>query len=445
MAKILIIDDEEKIRTLLARIIGLEGYGVFQAADAKTAWIILQREAIDVVLCDVKLPDAFGVELASQIKSRYPQLELVLMTAYGNIPDGVQAMRNGAYDYLVKGDDNHKIIPVLANACLKASKNKEEQRQAFVEQSADPFHRIIGESVEITKAITLARKVSNVDLPVLLTGETGTGKEVFAAAIHQASNRNDKSFVAVNCAAIARDLLESVMFGHKIGAFTGALKDQKGLLEEAHKGTLFLDEMGEMPLDLQAKLLRVLENGEFIRVGDTKPTRVDIRIIAATNRNLSQQIQEGTFREDLFYRISVFEIPLPSLRERNKDILLLSEFFARKFAKRMELSPIIFPPEIRELLLNHSWKGNIRELKNVIERLVILSEDGAVHKEHLPVEMYRGADSAPENTSFEMAYMEKIHIQKVLAYTSGNKTEAARLLNIGLTTLYRKIEEYALK
>lgn len=283
---------------------------------------------------------------------------------------------------------------------------------------------------------------------VLLTGETGTGKEVFAQAIHNASNRSKQNFVAVNCSAFSKDLLENELFGHKAGAFTGAVKDSKGIFEEANHGTVFLDEIGEMPLDLQAKLLRVLETGEFLKVGDSKPTKVNVRIIAATNRNLQQEVEEGHFREDLFYRIAVFQISLPPLRERVIDIEELAIFFLRTFTNKTNKKINKISKNYLEALKQHSWKGNIRELKNVIERSVILTGTTELEEDSLPLELQRlGTLDNREKTlsAFELASVEKVHIQKVLNYTNGNKTETSKLLNIALTTLYRKIDEYHIK
>lgn len=299
----------------MARIISLEGFDVLQAADCKSGLKKAEHNDFDIILCDVKLPDGNGVELTTTLKEKYPATEIILLTAYGNIPDGVQAIKNGAFDYIVKGDDNNKIIPLIHKAIDKGRLTK---RIIDLENRVErkySFDTIIGESKRVNEAIDLAKKVAPLDTTILLTGETGTGKEVFANAIHQSGNRKDKSFVAVNCSAFSHDLLESEMFGHKAGAFTGAIIDKKGLFEEADKGTIFLDEIGEMPLDLQAKLLRVIENGEFIKVGESKVTKVDVRIIAATNRDLLKEIEAGHFREDLYYRLSIFSIKLPSLRE----------------------------------------------------------------------------------------------------------------------------------
>ena len=322
MGKVLIIDDEKQILGLLSRIIGLEGYDVFQASTCRAGLKQLEQHTPEVILCDVCLPDGSGVELVRELKKLRPHSEIILLTAHGNIPDGVQAIKNGAFDYITKGDDNNKILPLIAKAMEKASAAYCQEKAAVSPVGRQySFDTIVGKSPAIQEAIALARKVAQTDVPVLLTGETGTGKEVFAQSIHQHSSRSGQAFVAINCSSFSRDLLESEMFGHKAGAFTGALKETKGLFEEADNGTIFLDEIGEMAFDLQAKLLRILETGEFIKIGDTRPVKVNVRVIAATNRDLSKEIAEGHFREDLFYRLSVFQIHLPPLRERSRWII----------------------------------------------------------------------------------------------------------------------------
>jgi hypothetical protein len=445
MSKILIIDDEVQIRTLLTRMMELEGYDVCQAGDCRAALKQLELQNPDVVLCDVFLPDGNGVDLVLAIKKAAPNVEVILLTAHGNIPDGVQAIKNGAFDYITKGDDNNKIIPLISRAVEKARMNvRLEKLEKKVGQTYS-FDSILGESKVLKDAVSLAQKVSGTDVPVLLTGETGTGKEVFAQAIHYSSKRARQNFVAVNCSSFSKELLESEMFGHKAGSFTGALKDKKGLFEEANNGTIFLDEIGEMAFELQAKLLRILETGEYIKIGDTKPTRVNVRIIAATNRNLSQEIVAGRFREDLFYRLSVFQIHLPLLRERAGDIRLLAKAFIKSFAEQLARPVVEIAPAFLEALDSQPWKGNIRELRNVIERSMIVCESGYLDIADLPFDIQNAHyehsnDSSPG--SFELSAMERRHIARVLEYTKGNKTEAARLLKIGLTTLYRKIEEY---
>ena len=440
--KILIIDDEEQLRALLTRIISLEGFSVTEADDLRVSLKILDKEDIDVVLCDVKLPDGNGVDFVKQIKPKFPLIEIILLTAYGNVHDGVQAMKNGAFDYIMKGDDNDKVIPLLYKAIEKVQLQKRIRQLEQQIGKRYGFENILGESPAIKEAIALAKKVAPTDTTVLLSGETGTGKEVFAQAIHSSSKRAGKPFLALNCSAFSKELLESEIFGHKAGAFTGAMRDKKGLIEEANSGTLFLDEIGEMHIDLQSKLLRVLENNEFIKVGDTKSTRIDVRIIAATNRDLREEINEVKFREDLFYRLNVFTIQLPPLRERKEDIMPLANYFLKFFSDRINKKIRSIDKDVIEKLQQQEWKGNIRELKNVIERAIILENSDTLTVQNLPFDFRSGSPSA--ESTWDLSSMEKYHIQKVLNQVHGNKTEAARLLNIGLTTLYRKMEEYGI-
>ena len=447
MSKILVVDDEVQIRTLLSRMLELEGYEVCQAGDCRTALKQLEFQSPDVVLCDVFLPDGNGVDLVSSVKKTAPNVEIILLTAHGNIPDGVQAIKNGAFDYITKGDDNNKIIPLVSRAVEKARMNvRLEKLEKKVGQTYS-FDSVLGDSKALKDAVSLAQKVSGTDVPVLLTGETGTGKEVFAQAIHYNSKRAKQNFVAVNCSSFSKELLESEMFGHKAGSFTGALKDKKGLFEEADNGTIFLDEIGEMAFELQAKLLRILETGEYIKIGDTKPTRVNVRVVAATNRNLPEEITAGRFREDLFYRLSVFQIHLPPLREREGDVRILAKAFVKDFSVRLARPVTEITPAFLEALEQQPWKGNIRELRNVIERSLIVCESERLDVADLPLDIqnthYEQSDETTPG-SFELSAMERRHIARVLEYTKGNKTEAARLLKIGLTTLYRKIEEYGI-
>ena len=438
MNKVLIIDDEANLRALLARIIQLEGFAVTEAGNAKSALKILEQETFQVIITDVKLPDINGVDLTAKIKLLHPSAEIIVLTAYGTIEDGVKAIKNGAFDYLTKGDHQNKIIPLINKATEKAllQQKVSDLEKKLVRKFG--FEQISGSSRGILHAVDLAKKVAASDTTVLVLGETGVGKEVFAEAIHYESPRKSKPLVAVNCSAFAKDLLESELFGHAEGSFTGATKTKRGLLEEAHEGTLFLDEIGEMNIDLQAKILRVLETGEFYRVGESKSRKVNIRLIAATNRNLELEIKNGKFREDLFYRLSVFTLNIPPLRERQEDIELLADHFIQLFSAKTNKQVKAMDANFLKALKSHPWKGNIRELKNVIERCVILVDGNKLTADLLPFDFNLTSDS----NVFDLAVVEKNHIQKVLRHTQGNKTETARLLNIGLTTLYRKIQDY---
>jgi two-component system NtrC family response regulator len=445
--KLLIIDDEERLRSLLARILQLEGYDIVVASTGKEGLRKLQQEMIPVVISDVKLPDINGIELTSQIKTNWPATEIIVLTAFGTINDGVKAIKSGAFDYITKGDDNEKIIPLVSKAMDKALL---QQRVLELEKKLNTkfgFDRLVGKSTAITDVIKMAQKVALTDTTVLLLGETGTGKEIFAEAIHQASNRHNNAFVAVNCSAFTKELLESELFGHKAGAFTGAVKDKKGLFEEANGGTIFLDEIGELDHDLQAKLLRVLESQQFLKVGDTKPTQVNVRILAATNRNLLAEVNKDGFRSDLYYRLSVFQITLPSLRERKKDIKLLAEYFMHYFGLKVKKQLTGLSDKFVEKLEAYNWPGNIRELKNIIERAVILADDQILDESLLPYEMQEPQllKTGALVSDFDLSSIEKHHIQKVLHYAHGNRAETARLLNIGVATLYRKLKEYELE
>ncbi|MEC4005834.1 sigma-54 dependent transcriptional regulator [Flavobacterium sp. SUN052] len=443
MKTILIIDDEEKLRGLLARIVKSDGFEVLEASDLKSGFKKLEHNDIDVVLCDVKLPDGNGVDFLEKIKTNFPVTEVILLTAFGKISDGVKAMKNGAFDYIVKGDDNDKIIPLLHKALEKVQLQKKVQQLEKRISDKYSFDTIIGKSKALEQVIDLAKKVAKTDSTVLLTGETGTGKEVFAQAIHENSNRVGKSFVALNCSTFSKEILESELFGHKQGAFTGAIKDKKGFIEEANGGTLFLDEIGEMPLELQAKLLRVLETNEYIPIGDSTPKKSNFRLIAATNRDLKTESENHNFRSDLYFRLNIFEIIIPPLRERIKDISPLTSYFVKKFSQKINRKTLEIVPDFLQKLESYHWSGNVRELKNIIERSVILCNGDTLTSEVLPYEIQHQEDKTNKSMSaFSMQSIEKLHIQKVLNYTKGNKAETARLLEIGVATLYRKLDEY---
>ena len=444
MNKILLIDDEPTIRMLLSRILELEGYEVLKAKDRATALYILNKQEVQVVLCDVFLPDGNGVDMVQELQPLAPNAKIILLTAHGNIPDGVQAIKNGAFDYIVKGDDNRKIIPIVSRAMdAIAAEQKQQSKKKDVRANTVTFGNIVGKSPALAHVISQASKVAATDVAVLINGETGTGKELFAQAIHNASHRSAGAFLALNCSAFSRELLESELFGYKEGAFTGAVKDKRGLLEEADHGTVFLDEIGEMALELQSKLLRVLETGEFVKVGDTKTTRVDVRIISATNRNLKEEIANGRFREDLYFRLSVFRIELPPLRQRLEDILLLAQHFAERFSKQIGCPVPALSPDAKNLFQSYPWPGNVREMMNTMEHALIVC-DSEVTREDLPIDMLSDESSTQTDDSLDLKSVERNHIIKVLHHTHGNKTETARLLKIGLTTLYRKIEEYGI-
>ncbi|WP_441000147.1 sigma-54-dependent transcriptional regulator [Fodinibius sp. SL11] len=436
---VLVIDDEERFRELLSRIIGLEGFEVFQAKNIRKGLKILDNESISVVVTDVKLPDGNGMDLLERIKREYPLIEVIIITAFGTIQDGVNAMKQGAFDYITKGDEDDHIHVIVERAAEKAHM---QQKLQHLEQRVDEkygFTNIIGESEAIQEAVRMAKKVAPSDMSVLLQGETGTGKELFAQAIHQASPRKGGPFVALNCSAFPKDMLESEMFGFKKGAFTGATESKKGLIEEADGGTLFLDEIGEMDIGLQAKLLRFLENNKFTKLGETEERSVDIRVIAATNKDLKKEAEKETFRDDLYYRLAGFKIEIPPLRDRKQDIPLLANFFLKRLNERVQR----IDDETMNLLLSYTWQGNIRELKNIIERSAILAEGDVITSDLLPPE-FHGGSTTDSGHPDSLKEMERIHIGRVLDRVDGNKTKAAELLGIGTSTLYRKIEEYDL-
>ncbi|AWM33640.1 sigma-54-dependent transcriptional regulator [Hymenobacter nivis] len=449
---ILLIDDETQLRTVVGRLLELEGYTVLQAPDARRGLQTLHDHADEVllVLSDVKLPDGHGVELLPRFKAQAPLAEVVLMTAYGTVADGVRAMKAGAFDYLTKGDSDDQLLVVAERAVEKARLQRrvaDLERQVAGAQST--FDAIIGHAPALEAAKHLARQVAPTDATVLLGGPTGAGKELFAQAIHGASGRRNKAFVAVNCSAFSRELLESELFGYKKGAFTGAQADKKGLIEEANGGTLFLDEIGELELGLQAKLLRVLETQEFLKIGDTKPTRVNVRLVAATNRNLKQEADAGRFRPDLYYRLSVFEVQVPPLSARRADVPALVAFYARQLAAKLTRQPLVLTAEALRALQAYAWPGNVRELRNVLERAAILTPAGqplALDGLPLEVQLAAATPAGPATADDERSLrrVEEQHIRRILLEAGGNKTEAARVLGIGLTTLYRKVQEYGL-
>jgi DNA-binding NtrC family response regulator len=441
LANVLIIDDEQGLADLISRILELEGFHLFKSYTAKDGLKTLMLEDVHVVISDVKLPDISGVELVKLIKEKKPYVEVINLTAHGTINDGVQAIKNGGFDYITKGDDNDKIIPLVYKAAEKALLQLRVFNLETRVAGKFSFKNILGQSKAIKSAVEVAKKVAATETTILLLGETGTGKEVFAQAIHYESNRKTQPFVAINCSSFSSELLESELFGHKAGSFTGAVKDKKGLFEEANGGTIFLDEIGEMSLDLQAKLLRVLESRSFIKIGDTKTTKVDVRILAATNRDLQKEADAGHFRLDLYYRLAVFPIQLPSLNERKGDIEIIAKYYLKEFADKVNIRISKVSDAFFNALTQHHWKGNVRELKNVIERVIILAEDGVIDVNLLPIEF---SAVYVDTDALDLESIEKQHIYKVLRHTNGNKTEAARLLNIGLTTLYRKLEQYSI-
>jgi DNA-binding NtrC family response regulator len=444
---ILIIDDEETLRGALSRILELESYKVFQAGDARQGYLILEHQPeLNLVITDVRLPGESGLQILEKVKKLYPYCEVIVLTAYGTIQDGVHAMKAGAFDYITKGDGDDQIIVTVERA---VEKSRMQRRIIELEKRLKTrysFDKILGSSRAIRESILLAEKVAPTDSTVLLEGETGTGKELFAQSIHNASPRKSKPFVAVNCSAFPKELLESELFGYKKGSFTSAVTDKKGLFEEANEGTLFLDEIGEMNYELQAKLLRVLEDQTFTKIGDTRQTQVNVRILAATNLDLLKEAQNEKFRPDLYYRLSVFKIRIPALRERIEDVEEMAEYFIRFYAMKTNKQVTGMDPAFLAQLKRYDWPGNTREMKNIIERTLILTEKEILTPDLLPYEMFIPQQTASsEDFDGSMEELEKLHIRKILTLAKGNKTKAAERLGIGIPTLYRKMKKYGLE
>ena len=444
--KILVVDDDADMRGLLSDVLESEGYQVGTAESGEKALQALAEEQYDLVLTDLRMKGMLGTALLSEIKHRYPDTGVILMTAFGTVETAIEAMKGGAMDYLIKPVKTDDVLRTAGRAAREVQLRREVthlRREVYKEYS---FHQILGKSRPMQEVFELIRRVADSPSNLLITGESGTGKELVAKAIHYNSDRRDRPFVAVNSAAIPEQLLESELFGHMRGAFTDAKADRPGLFEEAQKGTLFLDEISELPLMLQAKLLRAIQEREIRRVGSTKSIPVDVRIIAATNLNLADEVKAKHFREDLYYRLNVIEIRLPPLRDRRDDIPLLVETFLHKCAKANRKPLQGISESSLALLIDYSWPGNVRELENIIERAVTLARGEKIMPEDLPatVQGSRGdrrvLDDAAERT-LPLQEVEWEYIKKILEKTGGNKYQAAQALGIDRKTLYRKLAE----
>jgi DNA-binding NtrC family response regulator len=444
--KILVVDDDADMRGLLSDVLESDGYRVGTAESGEKALQALAEEQYDLVLTDLRMKGMLGTALLSEIKHRYPDTGVILMTAFGTVETAIEAMKGGAMDYLIKPVKTDDVLRTAGRAAREVQLRREVthlRREVYKEYS---FHQILGKSRPMQEVFELIRRVADSPSNLLITGESGTGKELVAKAIHYNSDRRDRPFVAVNSAAIPEQLLESELFGHMRGAFTDAKADRPGLFEEAQKGTLFLDEISELPLMLQAKLLRAIQEREIRRVGSTKSIPVDVRIIAATNLNLADEVKAKHFREDLYYRLNVIEIRLPPLRDRRDDIPLLVETFLHKCAKANRKPLQGISESSLALLIDYSWPGNVRELENIIERAVTLARGEKIMPEDLPatVQGSRGdrrvLDDAAERT-LPLQEVEWEYIKKILEKTGGNKYQAAQALGIDRKTLYRKLAE----
>ncbi|NOZ86658.1 MAG: sigma-54-dependent Fis family transcriptional regulator [Deltaproteobacteria bacterium] len=451
--KMLIVEDQENARHMLSIFFTQEGFEVSQAEDGKKALDMLNSESFRYVICDLMMPGMDGIELLQALGARTRDIIFILMTAYGNVNIALKSLSLGAKDYVQKPVKPEEILRRLKQADEREQLRQENERlksQVIRELS---FDNIVGRSNVMQAIFRTVEKVADYKTTVLLQGESGTGKELLARAIHANSNRRERAFVAVNCGAIPENLLESELFGHLKGAFTDALRTKKGLIEEAHEGTLFLDEIGELPVSLQVKLLRVLQEGEIRRVGDTKEIAVDIRIIAATARDLAEEVKEHRFREDLFYRLNVLTIRLPPLRERKEDIATLVEHFLGKYKTKLDMKDVEFTQDAMKAMLNYSWPGNVRELENTVERAMVLADGKEIDREALP-ERITGQGLgvtldlplSPEELSIKKTVkaVEKDLIRKALEKTGGNKTAAAKLLEISHRALIYKMKDYGI-
>ncbi len=452
MPNILVVDDKDSMRNMLVETLMEEGYRVDAAEDGRKALDLVRNKSYDLILTDLKMPNLDGLEVLSEIKNLDSESMVIVMTAYGTIEDAVQAMKNGAFDFITKPFDTEHLC-FLINRALENRRLKAENSLLREEVLADQgLDNIIGKNAKMIELGQLIQKVSKSDASVLLQGESGTGKELFAKAIHSLSNRKDRPYVAINCAAIPRELLENELFGSEKGAFTGAHARKMGKFEIANGGTIFLDEIGDMDIALQAKLLRVLQEKNFERLGGNKTVDVDVRVIAATNKDLNDLIRVKKFREDLYYRLSVFPMNIPPLRERQDDIPALADYFIDKYCMEMKKPVKSLTREAVELLEKYHWPGNVRELENTIERAVILAEGKKISPEHLAIRLKRTDEiqlregaGLKEIGAHAQMQAEKATIIRILKDVRGNKRKCAQVLKIDYTTLFDKIKKYEIE
>ncbi|WP_206708934.1 sigma-54-dependent transcriptional regulator [Koleobacter methoxysyntrophicus] len=449
-AKVLLVDDEAKIREILKLVLEKEGYQVHTSKNGSEALSALENEYFDVMITDLKMPKMDGLELMREIKQKGIKVNVVFITAYADIKDAVEAIKLGAFDYLEKNFKMEELLSVIKEAVKEQKMIGENESLKKKLAEHDSFFGIIGESPKIKEIKDLIIKIANSQASVLLTGESGTGKEMFARAIHMCSKRKNKPFVAINCAALPQTLLESELFGYEKGAFTGALKQKKGKFEQANEGTIFLDEIGEMNIQTQSKLLRVLQEREYERVGGLETIKIDIRVITATNRDLEEAIKAGDFREDLYYRINVIPIHIPPLRERREDIPLLAEYFLKKFNVDYKKNIELISMEVIDIFMEYDWPGNIRELKNVIERAVAIAEPDVdiLMPHHLRPQLIcpkKEKDLLEIQDGLSLAEFEKYYIYNTLKKVNWNKSKAAQILGINRQTLYNKMRELSIE
>lgn len=451
---ILIVDDERNMRHMLRTMLQKEGYIAETAANGIEALAIMDKNDFDFILCDIRMPKMSGLSFLNSAKDKYPKTTFIMMSAYGTIDTALEAMKNGAYDYISKPFKTDEVLLTLRKAKEREQLKEEnlilQDKLKKIEQKYS-FGSIVAKSEVMASVFDLVDRVADHKTTVLVTGESGTGKELIAKEIHARGARSSCNMVTINCAGIPENLLESELFGYKKGAFTGAVKDKPGLFTEADKGTIFLDEIGEMPVTLQAKLLRVLQEEDFTPLGGTVPEKIDVRVVAATSRDLVTEVKDGRFRDDLYYRINVMTIHLPPLRERRGDIPLLVGHFIDIFNKKLDKKLEGLSSDTMSLLMGHNWSGNIRELENVIERAIILAKDRLITPAELPPSITESSDILssikPEHTlSIKKAtkILERELIEKVLKLTEGNKSKASRILEISRPILIAKIKEYGL-
>lgn len=440
---ILIIDDEKNIREGLGAALEMDGYTVFLAADGKQGLEILERGDIDLVITDLKMPEVSGEEILAKVTGETPGIPVIVLTGHGTIDSAVDAMRKGAYDFLTKPVNLDRLSLLVKRALERREISLQNSVYRKEIEGKTTFENMIGKSHEIQKVFDLVKKVAPSKASVLITGESGVGKEMIANALHNLSPRKDKPFIKVHCAALSDSLLESELFGHEKGAFTGAIAMKRGRFELAHEGTIFLDEIGEISQNVQVKLLRVIQERKFERVGGEEILDVDVRIIAATNRNLEEEIKKGNFREDLYYRLNVVNINVPPLRERKDDIPIMVNNFIRKFSKENNKNITTVDTKAKNALYSYDWPGNIRELRNCIEGAVVIAEGSTLRLEDLPPAVRKSQEnssiSIPAGTDMDTA--EKIIIRETLLFCQGNKTKTAQVLGIGRKTLHRKLME----
>jgi two-component system response regulator HydG len=449
--KILIVDDDTAHLSMLRTVLKSLGHSINTATDGKDAINGVKETPYDLVLMDVRMANIGGMEALEKIKKLNPAIPIIIMTAYSSVDKAVEAMKLGAYDYLTKplNFDDLKLTIERAMSHLHLTRENADLKMKLSSDSG--FSRIIGSSPAMKAVMETASIAAPTDATILITGDSGTGKELFAKAIHDQSPRKTNKLVSINCAALNETLLESELFGHEKGAFTGADKKRDGLFIHADKGTVFLDEIGDIPLSMQVKLLRAIQEREIQRIGSDRPIRIDVRIIVATNRNLEQEVKNGRFREDLFYRLNVIHIRIPSLKERTEDIPLLAQHFLTRYAQKNRKAFKGFTPVAMDALMKHPWPGNVRELENAVERAVILSMGQYISGKDLPVDVmknYRPDDGSPDNVpelgGKSLDEVEAMALIQTLKQTGGNKSEAARQLNITRTTLNNKIKKYGL-